>query len=452
MNANTQAVRKGADNYDFEEYTQRSYKVLNRATQLASDKTLDQATADLMTQLYGNLDIIKTNTAISTADKRAAAPAISRIMTLYSENLFDPKKRSELRSTEQLKSLSKNVNALITENNTALEAVRQKGPEVAQLISVNIEKTNTDLFDDMRTLTTMVQANNWTDWETRKMLLEQEAIQEHAEQEQQMREEHGFKTVEQQKLQEVVDCSPEQYKNVPFLNTVMDILGIDEKQFPEGEFEYAATNGNMVKRDLRKLLGYLTDEKGTTLNADIDAFNKLPDEQRRNNENAKLFAYAMGCKEHLRLGTLLPQYLLDDHNAPRVGNMLSMMNKKKDIDAANEVVGKASKIEWKNGKRSLDSIKDISLYKKQIGSGHHVYQFATNNDHETFKKVFETTLKTMPESLKNIEAENKDGQREKYILKRYCVSSLTEFSSRRGQTARRYRQTSQTHSAGTTPC
>lgn len=257
VNANTQAVREGADNYDFEDYTKRSYKVLNRATQLVSEKKLDQATADLMTQLYGNLDIIKTNPAISTADKRGAARAISRIMNFYNDNLFDPKKRSELRSTEQLSSLSKNVNALITENKTALEAVRQKDPQAAQIISANIEKTNTDLFDDMRTLTTMVQANNWADWETRKIQMEQEAIQEHAEQEQQMREEHGFKTVEQQKLQEVVDRSPEQYKNVPFLNGVMDILGIDEKQFPEGEFEYPATNGNMVKRDLRKELATL---------------------------------------------------------------------------------------------------------------------------------------------------------------------------------------------------
>lgn len=183
----------------------------------------------------------------------------------------------------------------------------------------------------------------------------------------------------------------------------------------------------------RKLLGYLADEKGNSLNADIDAFNKLPDEQRKNNEKAKLFAYAMGCKEHLRLGTLLPQYLLDDHNAPRVGNMLSMMNKKKDIDAANEVVEKASKIEWENGKRSLDSIKDIDLYKKQIGSGHHVYQFATNNDHENFKKVFETTLKTMPESLKNIEAENKNGQKVNINLETVLREQLDKFLFKKGK-------------------
>ena len=200
----------------------------------------------------------------------------------------------------------------------------------------------------------------------------------------------------------------EGYKNI-YLNANEFIRDYDKRvaknaKFAEGEKEFFEDLKAVSARAAGKfiLLGYLLDENENTLTDEITNYNNTPAQQRQGAENAAFYEYAMSCKEHIKNGTLLPQYLFEDHKSPRVTHILSMMNAKKDIDAAYEFEKNAAKIKWEGGKRKLDSLKEYDLLKKQTGVNDNIYQFATHMDHENFMNIFNKSILNLPQNIKEV--------------------------------------------------
>lgn len=200
----------------------------------------------------------------------------------------------------------------------------------------------------------------------------------------------------------------EGYKNI-YLKASEFISDYDKRvakkaKFAEGEKEFFEDLKAVSARAAGKfiLLGYLLDENENTLANEIINYNNTPAQQRSAAENAAFYEYAMSCKEHMKNGTLLPQYLFEDHRSPRVTHILSMMNAKKNIDAAYEFEKNAAKIKWEGGKRKLDSLKEYDLLKKQTGVNDNIYQFATHMDHENFMKIFNKSILNLPQNIKEV--------------------------------------------------
>ena len=147
--------------------------------------------------------------------------------------------------------------------------------------------------------------------------------------------------------------------------------------------------------DKSRLLGYLCGQNGNALTGKVEDFQKLPQAEKNAAKEAEFLNYVIGCKAHLKSGTLLPQYLLDDHKAPRVSTVLGMMDSKVKIDQNNKLEQELTNTKWVNGKRSLDHIKDFHTKQLQQGNHDEVYQFAENNKEknmENFEKIVEETV------------------------------------------------------------
>ena len=205
-------------------------------------------------------------------------------------------------------------------------------------------------------------------------------------------------------------------------------LNSKKAKFADGEKEFYESMKAVSSRAAGKflLLGYLSGEENS-LADDIKRYNDTPEDKRSKVDNAAFYEYAMSCKEHLKNNTLLPQYLFEDHKAPRVGHILSMMNAKKDIDAADKLERNAAKITWNKGKRKLDGLKEYDLFKKQTGINDNIYQFATHMDHDNFMDVFNKSMRNLPPELEEIELTDADtNEKVKINVKDFMLKAVNE--------------------------
>ena len=164
-----------------------------------------------------------------------------------------------------------------------------------------------------------------------------------------------------------------------------------------------------VQKKLR-LLGYLENTlqgkaQDDELGQDIENYNKLLEKNKDNpklseivyknytKEQVEFFKYAVACQDMLRTGQLLPQFLLEDNQNPRVSDILSMHKKKKDIDYAIKFEEKLTNKEWKDGKRDFSDITDdFKKHRLQLGTDDKLVQFATPNSPEQFKRILNDTI------------------------------------------------------------
>ena len=218
---NSKAMHEGVLRSDIDRYTNNSYYALQRANQLVNEKKLDAKTAELMNHLNANLIAVTNNGAMSLEDQHAAARSISHIVVFYNDNLFDAESRSKINSAEPIAPLAQNVGMLIAENKVAVENLRKVNADAAEKLEAIVNKTSEDLQTDLNAITTMATANKWAEWEYRTQMYRKEEEQKI---EQDMQDQ-GYKNQDQLMFQKVIDNDPG-YKEVPFLNNIIAVLGI----------------------------------------------------------------------------------------------------------------------------------------------------------------------------------------------------------------------------------
>ncbi|SEK80323.1 hypothetical protein SAMN02910353_01303 [Ruminococcus sp. YRD2003] len=162
----------------------------------------------------------------------------------------------------------------------------------------------------------------------------------------------------------------------------------EEKEFKRLQKENKKNKKPIQHRDFSKELAERVAKKYKEKVAQRVEKNKKGEQIR------EFYDYVLTCKEMYRTNQLLPQFLLDDHKQPRISTILSMHQKKKDIDYAIEFEEKLTKQPWKDGKRDFSEItKDFRKHRMQLGTDDKIIQFNTKDDYKQFERVTHDTIK-----------------------------------------------------------
>lgn len=162
----------------------------------------------------------------------------------------------------------------------------------------------------------------------------------------------------------------------------------EEKAYKKLQKENKKKKIPTPSRDFNKELALKTEAKYK------EKLAKRVDMKEKGKKIHDFYDYVLNCKEMYRTKQLLPQFLLDDPKQPRISTILSMHQKKKDIDYAIEFEKKLTAQPWKDGKRDFSTItNDFKKHRMQLGTDDKIIQFNTKNDYKQFERVTHDTIK-----------------------------------------------------------
>ncbi|MBO4877587.1 MAG: hypothetical protein J5501_06255 [Ruminococcus sp.] len=323
---------------DIEKDIETTENLSGKAEELAKKGKLAEESAGLMKQLSENAGAIVNFGSIRPVERQKAVRNIIDMMNFYSDKLSDTEKRNTLRDQELADEFTHMADDLLQQDQNMLIAVKRTGKNADTGITEIITRTDEIIKNEIENISHIVEANNKAYQEEQEKELLEKKKEEQRQKDLALMKEQGLDTLDQLGLFRLRSEAPEQYAQVPFIDAVNAVLGIDGDAFPEEAVTYKRDDGTEKTCELRKTVAALKE-------AGIDAVKQFSGLFSPDREN----------------GTLLSFQEISEN-----GDRLSAFKKK--CSLLTEVLGKTGKATGNVKKVLENASEDISSVEAMFGN------------------------------------------------------------------------------------